>query len=59
MLTTKDLALFVVALVILIIVVVRRHRGNPPATIPQPRANLTGKTGIESNGNKDRRPGGE
>ena len=59
MLTSKDLALFVAALVILIVVVVQRHRGNPPATTPPPRANLTGRTAIESNGNKDRRPGGE
>jgi hypothetical protein len=55
MLTSKDLALFVAALVILIVVVVQRHRGNPPATTPPPR----GKTAIESNGNKGRRPGGE
>jgi len=62
MLTSKYLVLFFTALVTLIVVIVRWHsdrgnRGSPPSTTP-PFANPTSeKTGVESNGNKDRRPG--
>lgn len=64
MLTSKYLVFFFAALVTLIVVIVRwrsdrGNRGSPPATAPPP-ANLTSeKTEVESDGNKDRRPGGE
>ena len=63
MLTSKDLIIFFAALATLIVVIVRWHgdranRTSPPATTPPP-ANLTEKTAVEGDDNKDRRPGGE
>ena len=64
MLTSKDLIIFFAALATLIVVIVRWHgdranRTSPPAATPPP-VNLTSeKTGVGSDGNKDRRPGGE
>jgi hypothetical protein len=63
MLTSKDLVLFLAALLLtLSVVIVQRRRGKAnrgghPATITPPPANFT--SGTKSDGNKDRRPGGE